>query len=167
MSSIVLSTKHIAAVSNGLTRLLNHSCGIDTLTAAPDLYKALSNCSDRYGFFDESKIYNELYRLNLVAYNGRYKMDTDSVFVPDFPQDFPRLIGPLEWSNAGSNAYHWILSADYFAFSKVLSAFIYQCEEDVTRNTNLLKALQNTLDEFNKFLVDNTAAYVNADWLIS
>ena len=167
MSSIVLSTKHIATVSDGLSRLLNHSYGMATLTASPDLYDALKSCSDNYGFFDASKIFSELYRLNLAAYNGRYHNESSDDVIPCIPKDFPHLIQPLAWGCSESISYHWILTADYYAFSKILASFIYQCEEDVNCSSELLKALQNTLAEFNNFLISNTAEYVNAAWAIA
>lgn len=167
MSSIVLSTKHIATVSDGLAHLLNHSYGMTTLTAAPDLYDALKSCSDGYGYFDNSKIFSELYRLNLAAYDGRYRNESNDDVIPCIPKDFPHLIQPLSWGCAGSTDYHWILTADYYAFSKLLSSFIYQCEEDVNRSNELLKALQNTLAEFNNFLINNTAEYISAAWMIA
>ena len=82
-------------------------------------------------------------------------------------KDFPHLIQPLSWGCAGSADYHWILTADYYAFSKLLSSFIYQCEEDVNRSNELLKALQNTLVEFNNFLISNTTEYISAAWAIA
>lgn len=167
MSSIVLSTKHIATVSEGLSRLLNHSYGMATLTASPDLYDALKSCSDDHGFFDVSKIFSELYRLNLTAYNGRYRNESSDDVIPCIPKDFPHLIQPLVWGCSGSTSYHWILNADYYAFSKILASFIYQCEEDINRSNELLKALQNTLADFNNFLISNTAEYVNAAWAIA
>lgn len=167
MSCIILSTRHIATVSDGLAHLLNHSYGMATLTASPDLYEALKSCSNDYGFFDDSKIFSELYRLSLTAYNGRYRNESADEIIPDIPKNFPHLIQPLVWGCSGSTSYHWILNTDYYAFSKILASFIYQCEEDVNLGNELLEALQNTLAEFNNFLLNNTAEYINAAWSIA
>ena len=164
MSCIQLSPEHIAAVAHGLAFMLNGSAGMCPLSVPAELAKALDDC--RYApnddFFDDRKIYPVLYRLNEAAYNGRYKVDQDEPEeIPAMPENFPRLLHPLDWDSG-----HYIIDDDFYKFAKLLDSFIYQCEEDSTRNSDLVNALISTSHALYSFIVQQSADYYGANWMI-
>ena len=163
MSCIQLSTTQTAAVAHGLAFMLNGSGGMCRLAAAPELFDALKSCRYPHDiFFDDRRIYAVLYRLNEAAYNGRYKMEPDDTDeVPAMPEKFPHLLHALEWDNG-----RYTIDRDFYRFTKLLDSFIYQCEEDCTRNSELLTALQRTSTELYSFIVQQSPDYYGAQWII-
>lgn len=144
MSCIQLSEKHIAAVAHGLAFILNGAGGMCHLAASyelPELYDALSACRYPHDFlFDDRKIYAVLYKLNEAAYTGRYHVEAaDAEDFPIMPTVFPHLLHLLDW-----NEGRYTIDRDFYAFVKLLDSFIYQCNEDATRNNPVLKALSGT-----------------------
>lgn len=166
MSCIQLSKKHIAAVAHGLAFILNGAGGMCHLAASselPELYDALSACRYPHDFFvDDRKVYAVLYKLNEAAYEGRYNVEPGSPDeFPAMPQIFPRLLHLLPWDNGRYN-----VDSDFYAFTKLLDSYIYQCSEDATRNNPVLKALSGTSRALYAFIAQNAAEYNNAEWII-
>ena len=101
-------------------------------------------------------------RLNEAAYEGRYNVDPCSADeFPAMPQTFPRLLHLLPWDDG-----RYTIDPDFYAFTKLLDSFIYQCNEDATRNSPVLKALSATSRALYAFIVQNAADYNNAEWII-
>lgn len=80
---------------------------------------------------------------------------------PAMPQIFPRLLHLLDW-----DAGRYTIDRDFYAFTKLLDSFIYQCNEDATRNNPVLKALSGTSRALYAFIVQNAAEYNSAEWII-
>lgn len=166
MSCIQLSEKHIAAVAHGLAFILNGAGGMCHLAAShelPELYDALSACRYPHDFLvDDRKVYAVLYKLNEAAYEGRYNVEPcNADEFPAMPQTFPRLLHLLPWDDG-----RYTIDPDFYAFAKLLDSFIYQCNEDATRNSPVLKALSATSRALYAFIVQNAADYNNAEWII-
>ena len=166
MSCIQLSTQHIAAVAHGLAFILNGAGGMCHLAAShelPELYDALSICRYPHDFLvDDRKVYAVLYRLNEAAYEGRYNVEPGSADeFPAMPQTFPHLLHLLDYNDG-----RYTIDPDFYAFAKLLNSFIYQCNEDATRNNPVLKALSGTSRALYAFIVQNAAEYNNAEWII-
>ncbi len=166
MSCIQLSEKHIAAVAHGLAFILNGAGGMCHLAASyelPELYDALSVCRYPHDFLvDDRKVYAVLFRLNEAAYKGRYNVEPGNTEeFPAMPQTFPRLLHLLDYNDG-----RYTIDPDFYAFAKLLDSFIYQCNEDATRNNPVLKALSATSRALYAFIVQNTADYTSAEWII-
>ena len=163
MSCIQLSTRHIAAVADGLAFLLNGSGCMCSLSPAPELFRELHACKESGGYcYDDRRIYAALYKLNSAACEDRYSVRPDDADeVPAMPQTFPHLLRPLNYQDG-----RYIVDCNFHAFAKLLDSFIYQCEEDVNRDSELLNALSATSRILYAFIVQNTADYSNADWII-
>ncbi len=166
MSCIQLSEKHIATVAHGLAFILNGAGGTCRLAASyelPELYDALSVCRYPHDFLvDDRKVYAVLYRLNEAAYEGRYNVEPGNADeFPAMPQAFPRLLHLLDYDDG-----RYTIDPDFYAFTKLLDSFIYQCNEDATRNSPVLKALSATSRALYAFIVQNTADYAAAEWII-
>lgn len=164
MSCIQLSPEHIAAVAHGLAFMLNGSCGMIHLFTPSELHKALNGCqyTPNDFLFDDRKIFPVLYELNEAAYNGRYEIEPDELSgAPAMPENFPRLLHSLDWDNG-----HYIIDDEFYKFAKLLDSFIYQCEEDSTRNRDLVKALISTSRSLYAFIVQQSSEYHHAEWII-
>ena len=73
MSCFIMSDQAHAATANALEYILNSGFNRFGFDAPDSLYKALSDCRDRYGFYCSGLIFRRLYDLNSRAYAGRYK----------------------------------------------------------------------------------------------
>lgn len=165
MSCIQLSPEHVAAVAHGLAFMLNGSCGMIHLSTPAELHKALNGCqyAPNDFLFDDRKIFPVLYELNEAAYNCRYEIEPDELSgAPAMPEKFPHLLHPLEWGDD----HHYIVDPSFYAYANLLDSFIYQCEEDSTRNSELVKALIATRYALYAFIVQQSPAYHNAEWII-
>lgn len=78
MSCFIMSDQAHAATANALEYILNSGFNRFGFDAPDSLYKALSDCRDRYGFYCSGLIFRRLYDLNSRAYAGRYKTDADT-----------------------------------------------------------------------------------------
>ena len=125
---------------------------------APDsLYKALSDCRDRYGFYCSGLIFRRLYDLNSRAYAGRYKTDADTT-PPKMPS-VPPLVQEREREDQHEKLLPW-----HYKLAKLIDCEIYQASEDATRKDPLLLALIDFSRVYTHFLVSNTADYNAAPW---
>lgn len=166
MSCIQLSTQHTAAVAHGLAFILNGAGGMDQLSCfaiTSQTCRAFKSCMYPHdSLFDDRKIYAVLYKLNEAAYEDRYQVPSDELDgVPAMPQSFPHLLHLLPWDSK-----HFTIDLDFYAFTKLLDSFICQCNEDATRNNPVLKALSGTSRALYAFIVQNSAEYNNAEWII-
>ena len=109
----------------------------------------------------EKDIFILLKKLNIEAVNGRYKkseeFNIDDLKIPEF-EDFPS-IDDFEFDGKIQKA-----TAQHWQILKSLDCYIYQCEEDVTRNSTLLKTVKFIRDCLKNFLIHNLPEYDNAIW---
>jgi hypothetical protein len=166
MSCIQLSTQHTAAVAHGLAFILNGAGGMDQLSCfaiTSQVCRAFKSCMYPHdSLFDDRKIYAVLYKLNETAYEDRYQVPSDELDgVPAMPQNFPHLLHLLPWDSK-----HFTIDRDFYAFTKLLDSFIYQCSEDVNRGSEVLAALSAISRALYAFIVHNSADYAAAEWAI-
>lgn len=138
-------------------------CRLAASYELPELCDALSACRYPHDFlFDDRKIYAVLYKLNEAAYTGRYHVEAaDAEDFPIMPTVFPHLLHLLDW-----NEGRYTIDRDFYAFAKLLDSFIYQCNEDATRNNPVLKALSGTSRALYAFIAQNSVEYNDAEWII-
>lgn len=160
MSCFVMSAQSHAALANTLEHILNFGFNRFGFEAPESLHKALSDCRDRYGFYDSGAIFRRLYALNNTAYDGRYKSNAHpaNAEIPEMPI-VPQLVEQRQYENYHENLRPW-----HYKFCKLLDCLIYQCSEDSTRNDPLQRALIDFSIIYKSFLVENTAEYHSAPW---
>ena len=61
---------------------------------------------------------------------------------------------------------HFTIDRDFYAFTKLLDSTIYQCSEDVNRDSEVLAALSAISRALYSFIVHNSADYSSAEWII-
>ena len=157
MSCFIMSDQAHAATANTLEYILNSGFNRFGFDAPDSLYKALSDCRDRYGFYCSGLIFRRLYDLNSRAYAGRYKTDADTT-PPEMPS-VPPLVQEREREDQHEKLLPW-----HYKLAKLIDCEIYQASEDATRKDPLLLALIDFSRVYTHFLVSNTAEGINPDW---
>lgn len=156
MSCFVMEPRAIAALARGLESILDIGYNYAGFEAPATLYNALEDCRDRYGYFEEKRIFTALYNLNMAAYAGRYKVEAEPA--PEWPDNVPYLL-----ARPAYNGYYQP-GADFWKYYKLLDCLIYQTSEDATYNNALYKALLDFSRVLAAYLVRNCAAYDAAEW---
>ena len=119
MSCFIMSDQAHAATANTLEYILNSGFNRFGFDAPDSLYKALSDCRDRYGFYCSGLIFRRLYDLNSRAYAGRYKTDADTT-PPEMPS-VPPLVQEREREDQHEKLLPW-----HYKLAKLIDCEIYQ-----------------------------------------
>ena len=117
-----MSDQAHAATANTLEYILNSGFNRFGFDAPDSLYKALSDCRDRYGFYCSGLIFRRLYDLNSRAYAGRYKTDADTT-PPEMPS-VPPLVQEQEREDQHEKLLPW-----HYKLAKLIDCEIYQASE--------------------------------------
>lgn len=156
MSCFIMETRAIAALARGMETILNSGYAFAGFEAPAALAEALEDCRDKYGYYEEKRIFTALYDLNAAAFAGRYKEEQEPA--PEWPDNVPRLL-----TRPAYNGYYQP-GADFWKYYKLLDCLIYQTSEDATRDNALYKALLGFSRVLAAYLVRNCAAYDAAEW---
>lgn len=168
MSCLIQKPENTAAIANYIGRLLNLSYESNGMSCPESLGRTLEslNCADgRY--FEESRIYEELVKLNHAAYMGRYPDKEEIEITPYKSNDISSRIewerGELDKSGYYNHSHYSIKDWHYKIF-KMIQFLIYQCEEDTTYSSDLLKGLKDLEKALSEFIVMNNEIYVKESW---
>lgn len=158
MSCFIMDLDALAVLANGMEKVLNMGYDVYSIEAPEALRKALKDCADRYGCFDEGKIFHALYTLNYTAYHERYNRAPDAVEVPEFPS-VHSIFDRLEYSDG-----HRILNSNYYQYTKLLECLIYQCNEGNAAKMDLFKGLEAFELTLMRFLVHHNDEWQQFEW---
>lgn len=135
----------------------------------PDGIYQFADCDyeDDPNLFNEEKIYEKLYRLNLAAYHERYGREpNESNEIPDF-HPLRYAIPPRIWTHiqfdGKTRGVHAILP-EHYAILKTFNCYLYQTNEGSCTDCDLRKELKTLRDGLVNFIINNTAEYVIAPW---
>jgi len=127
-----------------------------------DLHNELSDCRDRYGDLNRKKVFKRLFDLNAAAFAGRY--DEDQEPAPDMPE-FSRLPRCREaGSDESIRGWYEAIKPWHYELLKLTECFLYQCDEDATRENPLYKALLQLVPLQQSHIISNTPEYIKAQW---
>lgn len=158
MSCFIMDLDALAVLANGMEKVLNMGYDVYSIEAPEALREALKDCADRYGCFDEGKIFHALYTLNYTAYHERYNCAPDAPEVPEIPS-VHSIFDRLEYSDG-----HRILNSNYYQYTKLLECLIYQCTEGEVTETPLYKGLKAFELVLMRFLVQNNDEWQRFRW---
>lgn len=171
MSCFIMDYRALATLARGIERLLNTGYETNGFEAPTALYLALDGCRDKFGFFEERKIFAALYDLNGRAYCGRYPDETqtpcppwpgDLLEDPDHPErptEPAQLLRRPEWMGG-----YWQPAPDTWKFLKLIDCFNYQTLEDATQYDALRVAMEKLAHALTGFLARNCDVYNAAKW---
>ena len=162
MSAFLLSENRIAQLADYLRTLNN--CGFDFFgyDMPQDLKTELFDCRDIFGNTTTKKIFEKLYNLNAAAVSGRYNEEMSPA--PDMPK-FAAIHKPREAAHDETIA-RWYdeIKPWHFELLKLFQCFLYQCDEDTTRETDLFKALKSLENTMLNHIVANNPEWIKANW---
>lgn len=156
MSCFVMEARALAALARGMETILDLGYNYAGFEAPAALAEALKDCCDNCGFFEEKKIFAALFDLNMQAYAGRYKEETEPA--PEWPDNVPCLLARPTYNR------YYQPGADFWKYLKLLDCLIYQITEDATHAAPLRAALVDFSRTLAGYLARNCAAYDSAEW---
>lgn len=167
MSCFVMNQESISTLAAFIADMLNFPHEFQL--SLPDGIYQFAECDypDDPNLFDESKIYEKLYRLNLAAYHERYGREpNESDEIPGF-RPLRYEIPPRIWSHIRIDGHlrgiHTILP-EHYAILKTFNCYLYQTNEGNCADCDLRKELKTLRDGPEKFIINNTPEYVIAPW---
>lgn len=162
MSAFLLNENRIAQLADYLSTL--HNCGLNFFgyDMPQELRTELFDCRDIYGNTSTRKIFEKLYNLNAAAVSGRYNTPSDAV--PDLPA-FTHL-HQFRKPAQDDNIKRWYEEIEpwHYELLKLFQCFLYQCDEDATRETDLFKALKCLEYTMLNHIVANNPEWIKANW---
>lgn len=147
MSCYILRNEYIEDLAESICYALENSSnvacmGLDTY----DLYYELNyDCKNKGDWFVTRKIAEKLYKLNEMAYCGRYKDEKPSETMPVFKDG------------------HNLLISDVYRLIHILESYLYQCSEQPAYEQPLYKALSDFLNSLYRKEIRKSEAYKKAD----
>lgn len=113
----------------------------------------------------ETCVYDELYKLNIKAYSERYHnsdADAADMVYPEYRE--VSLWKPLHYAAGKDGRARPAVPESYYRLRKHLKFWLYQCDEDSTRESELYKGMQMLSNRLTDFIVENAEAYYNLPW---
>lgn len=162
MSCFVMSPDSLGSIAKSLCAVLNGSYNAYGFTAPESLCKALEYCNVS-GLYDDQKVYERLYRLNVTAFTGRYAHHGEEELAAEYdcwtmPKTAQNLLTIPEYRGIFNFApNHWKLL-------KSLDCLNYQTAEDRTMSDPLRLALVKTANALAGALARNRMEYDAATW---
>lgn len=160
MSCFIMQAEGLAALAEFTADLLNYGFNHYGFEAPDELSKALPGCRDPYCFFDPQKIYERLYALNVAAYTGRYRRETNGEGRRLDGEQAPQIETGnycIQDTSGGHKLAPW-----HFRLAKLLHCYNYQVAEDATINHPLTVALKKLERNLNSFIVTKSPEYDEA-----
>ena len=167
MSVMLLSPNHVATVAMGITKLLNRARSVEQVNLTSSTWEALKFAFEGCGtqvhyrlyLYKAEAVFEVLAELNARAFAGRY-YTVEAIDYDDVTNQKDLLKTPEIVNN------HYCPGANWFAWTKLLESFIYQCSEDINSRSPILASLLPLLDEIKLFIFNRQDAYDAAPWTI-
>lgn len=162
MSCFVMSPDSLGSIAKSLCAVLNGSYNAYGFNAPGSLYETLKDCNIS-GLYDDQKVYERLYRLNVTAFTGRYAHHGEEELAAEYdywtmPKTAQNLLTIPEYRGIFNFApNHWKLL-------KSLDCLNYQTAEDRTVSDPLRLALVETANALAGVLARNRMEYDAATW---
>lgn len=165
MSVLICKEESVSILADFIVRLLNHgleSYGFSCPQTLGDYFRFKRSSFSEY---NEKMVYDELFQLNIKAYSERYKeldLENIEVYYPEFKS--VSLWKPLEYVADANGRAKIVVPTTYYRLRKHLMFWLYQCEEDGTKDSDLYKGMKELCERLTAFIVENTEAYYNLPW---
>lgn len=153
MSSFVLNDESTAMLATFFDRIAQPNIGTVRKGCYNyrDLYFALAEEYEKTHihptYMTAERIYTVLREFNERAFNGRYNK-TPAKQVQEMPK----------------GTFLKDVENKPFQVLKTLECYLYQCDEEATRESRLFQVLKETCDHYRKFLINKIPEYSEAIW---
>lgn len=160
MSCMVMNPESLAAIANAVETRLNVGYNYWGFEAPESLYDELRDCQTT-GLYHAEPIYQKLYALNILAYNGCYSNHEEPAdeIAPIINGSKYVVHHPPQYREHGFAVCPW-----HYQLAKLLDFWLYQTNEDVTHNAPLRLAMKEFRDGLYHFIVLNSPDYIAVRW---
>ena len=148
MSCMMLTAKQIWTLAATLTNMFNiglakggesySQFGLEMNGVEWERFLRDNDCLDKYGSCKTERLARLLHATNLAAYNGRYSEHQAEEIQEE---EWARFVNPYCHDRGLARYAPGELSQWHFDFLALLEHYIYQIEEDATRNSDVLRIL--------------------------
>lgn len=161
MSCLILEDRVLSSITDFVCACVNYSSEYFTgMWDIPkeDLERVFADCRDKYGYYEEEKVFDVLLNLNCDSYENLYtghKADERLFYKysPDFQIHLPH--------NEGS----YVIKDWHYQMYKWLDCYLYNSdnapENDFTITFKTIKKLQDALG---RYIICRSEKYKNARW---
>ena len=163
MSCFVVSPKTAVLIANFITDHINMGFNFTHIyTEIPDEFKKL--VCDKGGFADAEKVYKELYKLNVAAFNTRYegRHQEDLEDCKEWAENYAK------YNEAFVKSDLAIAESDTAWNCQLLSAcqcFLYQCSEsEELENSITYKTVKAIIGGIKDRIINKLPEYQAAEW---
>ena len=155
-----MNPEPLAAIANAVETRLNVGYNYWGFEAPESLYDELRDCQT-IGLYHAEPIYQKLYALNILAYNGRYSSheETADEIAPIIDGSKYGIHQPPQYREQGCAGCPW-----QSPVAKLRGGWLYQTNEDTTRNDPLRLAMKEFRDGLYDFIVLNSPDYIAVRW---
>ena len=165
MSCFIMSEKPVAALADFIAALMNGGYNAFGMEAPNSLSRALFDFDGpecyRRGFWEASLIYNELHRVNVAAYVGRYSHNAEALEDAQAWEEYKPNPRHEYHSTSGGQ---WTVKPWHYELDKRLSCFLYQITEDATYKTPIYNALRDLQHEIRGYIVSRAEEWQRLQW---
>lgn len=159
MSCVLMSPDSLRKLGHTLADILNASAfSIATSAAAHTLKRAFGDCITSREYSGE-KIAATLYRINAMAYAGRYREGTETQIPPSVTADHGSL-----YRLPGYNGTHEAPKEWLYHLVKLLDCWLYQTAEDTTVHDETRQALERFSTALMGEIIRHTVEYNMHRW---
>lgn len=157
MSCFIVSDETLSKIGNFIARLLNQGYNSFGFEVGREVFFAFEDCIID-GFCNSNRVYEELYKLNVKAYNGRYKEENiEELEIPKNPNI--DIWEHMKVKNSFAIAQRW-----HYEMLKKLKCLHYQLEEDATYEDVKTKALEKIINTLAIFIATHNEIYDGISW---
>lgn len=157
MSCMIVSDEILSKIGNFISRLLNQGYNSFGFSVDKEVFDAFKDCKT-FDYYNSNRIYEELYKLNVKAYNGRYKEENvDELLMPKNPNiDI--------WQDRKAENWNELTQKWHYEILKNLQCLHYQLEEDATYDDVKTKALKEIINTVAMFIATHNEIYHSVSW---
>lgn len=161
MSCMIMNHEALAALANAVEYRIVFSNDYWGFEAPRTLRLVLLNCMTSGRLFLGKNIYSKLYLLNAQAHKGYYMEHEGSAIeeIPAVDTSVYTIHRRVEYQEC-----RYVIQPWHYHLAKLLDFWLYQTDEDTTRNDPLRLAMQEFRDDLYSFIVMNSHQYNDVQW---
>lgn len=163
MSCFVLNPSIIYGIADAVATVVNLGFDYTGFDCPQSLRDAVKGCrTNPYNEVSAYSVYKTMFALNVRAVCGRYRT-TDDATAPDVIDAPPVYLRHAEHVRIGE---HWArrIAPGVYQLLKAIVSYLYQTDEDATKDDPLRKGLADLRATLCRFVVCNAPEYINAPW---
>lgn len=170
MSCFVMTPAATRQMGHTLENILNQYVWSNTImipwyaVERSKIIRVFDDCRDNHGYFDGEKLSGELWRLNVEAFNGRYK-ETGGENLPPEQYGLPDLRKTYSLVKAPKYGEHKEIPQEWhYHLCKLLDCWLYQTAEDSTYKDEKRLCIKKFSDSLKITLVQRDEKYSKFEW---